>query len=82
MGDSGLDVKLLQIILNHLGYTIATTGPGSLGNETELFGGLTQQAVIKFQLDNNINPPAGYYGPLTRTALIQSLVAKLLTGNN
>ncbi len=65
MGMTGLDVKSLQIFLNTHGFPIAASGIGSLGNETDIFGGLTKQALIKFQQANSISP-TGYFGPLTR----------------
>lgn len=72
VGDSGPDVKSLQVFLNTLPSTrIATFGAGSPGLETEYFGEATKAAVIKFQLANNISPAVGYVGVLTR-AKIQS----------
>ena len=50
----GQDVKNLQQILNNLGFAIAQSGPGSLGNETNHFGPLTIKAVKKFQCQHNI----------------------------
>lgn len=79
IGDTGNDVKVLQMVLNLLGYKVADEGPGSPGNETEMFGTLTRQAVIRFQQENNIQPTVGYFGPLTRTAIIQKLLSKFLT---
>ena len=67
VGSSGPDVKALQVYLNTHGYTIATTGPGSPGKETTLFGALTRNALIKFQKANNIVPAVGFFGPITRT---------------
>ncbi len=69
LGMSGEDVRALQIILNKKGYTVASTGPGSVGNETTYFGPATQAAVIKFQSARNITPAVGYVGTLTRAAL-------------
>lgn len=65
-GMSHPDVKRLQEWLNNNGYTIATSGAGSKGNETDYFGTLTLEAVKKLQRLNKINPPMGYFGPLTR----------------
>lgn len=62
------EVKILQNFLNNNGYIVATTGNGSLNNETTYFGNLTKKAVIKYQKDNNL-PPTGYFGPLTRAKI-------------
>jgi peptidoglycan hydrolase-like protein with peptidoglycan-binding domain len=64
-GDTGLDVKRLQIYLNSNGYIIANSGAGSKGNETEKFGSATKKAVIKFQKDHDL-PATGFFGPKTR----------------
>ena len=64
-GMQGDDVKQLQIYLNTHNYPLATTGTGSLNHETTYFGNLTKQAVIKFQLANNLTPD-GIVGPFTR----------------
>ncbi len=71
-GMSGDDVKKLQVFLNTHGFVIALTGPGSSQNETNYFGDATQTALIKFQIANNINPPSGFFGPIT-TALFEKL---------
>jgi peptidoglycan hydrolase-like protein with peptidoglycan-binding domain len=62
-------VLALQKYLNAHGYTVATSGPGSVGNETTTFGPATKAALIKFQKANNITPASGYFGPLTRAAI-------------
>ncbi len=60
------DVKELQKYLNTNGFPVATTGAGSLGNETEKLGALTKKALIKFQQAKNIIPAVGFFGPITR----------------
>ena len=69
IGSQGNEVRALQIFLNTHGYLIASSGPGSLGNETTTFGGLTRAAVIAYQKAKGIAPAIGYVGPLTRTQL-------------
>jgi peptidoglycan hydrolase-like protein with peptidoglycan-binding domain len=71
-GDTGADILALQQFLNTHGFIIATTGPGSPGQESDFFGQKTYQALIKYQSANNL-PATGYFGPLTR-ALINSQV--------
>jgi len=66
---SGDDVRALQKVLNARGFTIAATGSGSPGSETNYFGSATQAAVIKLQTALGIAPAAGFVGPLTRAAL-------------
>ncbi len=74
LGDSGPDVKKLQEYLNSQGFIVAQTGPGSPGNETEYFGSLTKEALIRFQeaYKNKILSPlgltrgTGYFGKATR----------------
>jgi len=65
-GMTGSDVKELQKYLNNNGSVLIVAGPGSPGQETEFFGSLTRQALIKFQKDNSIIPAQGYFGPITR----------------
>ncbi len=70
--DVGDDVKALQKYLNIKGYTVSKNGPGSLGNETTYFGLLTRNALIRFQIDSNIKPSIGYFGPITRAFIVNS----------
>jgi len=65
-GMTGEDVRQLQIYLNSKGFTVAPSGPGSLGNETTYFGSATRAALIKFQKASGISPASGYFGPKTR----------------
>jgi peptidoglycan hydrolase-like protein with peptidoglycan-binding domain len=46
---SGADVTNLQRYLNSHGFALATTGTGSSGQETDYFGKLTFNALVKFQ---------------------------------
>lgn len=50
LGSEGQDIKELQKILNEDPETqVASSGNGSSGNETEYFGNLTKNALIKYQ---------------------------------
>ena len=73
-GDKNDSVKQLQQVLNSDPDTrIAESGVGSPGNETLLFGVLTEKAIQKFQVKYGIAGPGdvgyGYVGPKTRTKL-------------
>ena len=67
-GKSGEDVRALQQFLNRNGYVVASTGPGSRGQETAYFGPATRAAVVKYQLARSISPAVGYVGVLTRAS--------------
>ena len=69
VGSTGEDVMALQVWLNANGYTVASTGPGSSGNETTRFGAATRAALIKYQKAMGITPAAGYFGAKTRASL-------------
>jgi len=62
------EVLLLQQYLNTHGFIITSSGPGSLGNETDKFGSLTKAALIKFQKAHGL-PSTGYFGPMTRALI-------------
>lgn len=49
VGSISPDVIRLQKFLNTHDFTVASSGPGSLGNETVRYGTLTQKAVALFQ---------------------------------
>lgn len=74
IGDTGADVKALQVILNSDPSTaVASSGVGSPGHENSTFGPATERALQKFQVKYNIakagNPGYGYTGPATRAKL-------------
>jgi hypothetical protein len=70
------EVLILQKFLNNNGFTIAPSGPGSIGQETTMFGSLTLAAVMRFQCAKQIvcegdSQTTGYgrVGPRTRTTI-------------
>ncbi|HEY4507661.1 MAG TPA: Ig-like domain-containing protein [Candidatus Paceibacterota bacterium] len=69
LGDTGEDVRSLQVFLNARGFTVAGAGPGSPGQETAMFGYATRAALARFQAASGISPAAGYLGPRTRAAV-------------
>ncbi len=66
VGMVGTDVLQLQKFLNAKGFTLAKTGPGSMGSETTTFGPLTRKALAEYQKKSGIAPSSGYFGPVTR----------------
>lgn len=76
-GVRGSEVLLLQRILNSLGFTVSSSGPGSPGNETDFFGPLTKDAVRRLQESNReeilipigLFNGTGYFGVMTRNYL-------------
>lgn len=71
LGDIDEEVRTLQKTLNSLGFTIAESGPGSVGNETNIFGDATEAALVRFQKARGINPAIGYFGPVTRAEIVK-----------
>lgn len=67
------DVRELQKFLNKNGFSVASSGPGSLGNETTFFGIKTKQALIAFQeahkdsilVPLGLQKGTGFLGPKT-----------------
>lgn len=62
IGNTGMDVSVLQALLLGLGYAIPSGTTGYFGSET-------QTALAAYQKANNIYPVTGYFGPLTRVHL-------------
>jgi hypothetical protein len=61
-GMEGEDVTALQKILISNGYSIPAGATG-------YFGLQTMYALDAYQLDNNISPRGGYFGPITRAQM-------------
>ncbi len=80
-GVSSPEVLVLQQCLNYDPVTsLAASGVGSIGKETQTFGMLTKNAVQRFQHKYSI-PETGYVGPLTRAQLNALFGAPLLTSD-
>ena len=70
-GDRSAEVRRLQQFLNAHGFVLTTDGLGSPGNETNLFGLLTEDAVKRFQaayateilVPVGLTAPSGFWGP-------------------
>jgi hypothetical protein len=67
----------LQRFLNAIGFTVARTGAGSVGRETNTFGNATRAALARFQKANKITPAVGVFGPMTR-----GVVARMMQSSN
>ncbi|MGM0482661.1 MAG: IPT/TIG domain-containing protein [Patescibacteria group bacterium] len=85
IGDRGDDVKELQVLLNRDPDTrLANSGAGSPGQETEYFGPITKNAVIRFQekYSSEILSPlglqrgTGYFGSSTKAKIDDLLSEK------
>jgi peptidoglycan hydrolase-like protein with peptidoglycan-binding domain len=69
VGTVNEEVRNLQKFLNQNGFIVSEVGPGSVGNETNIFGSKTSDAVKQFQKQNNLIPVDGLVGPKTREIL-------------
>ena len=67
-GMKDVQVKYLQQTLNAKGYTVATTGAGSVGKETTTFGPATVSAVKKYQAAMGLVAD-GVFGAKSRASL-------------
>lgn len=82
-GASGADVKELQKLLNGKGYTVAATGAGSAGMETEYYGPATAAAVAKMQeafaadilAPLGLTKGTGFFGAATRKVVNEKVCA-------
>ena len=72
--DKGEDVKCLQQYLNESGFKVADNGAGSKGKETTFFGEKTKDALMLWQINNEVYPAEGFFGAKSR-AKYNSLVS-------
>lgn len=69
-------VKQLQIKLNSLGFIIVNKGPGSAGQEVDIFCPLTDNAVRRYQAANNLKIN-GLVGSKTWASLLKNHESKV-----
>lgn len=74
VGSVGSDVMALQQWLNHHGFVVSVSGAGSVGMESSYFGAKTKVALAAFQASKGIVPAVGYFGPITRGAIVAMCV--------
>lgn len=90
VGSSGSDVMQLQKSLNSMGFTIASTGAGSPGNETSYFGVMTKGALAKWQEAHTaevlapwgLTKGTGYLGTESRKFMNSNGCSSNNNGNN
>jgi peptidoglycan hydrolase-like protein with peptidoglycan-binding domain len=70
IGSTGQNVVVLQGLLSELGYLNIP-----LGISQGYFGGMTRDALARYQVANSVAPAAGYYGPITKVAMHQQFAA-------
>ncbi len=83
LGDRKDEIKELQKLLNCHGFLLGTEGPGSPGSETNFFGRLTFNAVVKLQdafaadilIPLGLKKGTGFFGPSTR-AYVNNVLLK------
>jgi len=78
IGATGRDVRELQVFLNANGFPVADSGPGSPGNEVDVFGTNTRNAVIKFQTAHGLTA-TGFFGSATRKYIARLVGGKPLS---
>lgn len=69
VGSVGEDVRMLQIVLSMIQDENGFLFPLFTQNPTGYFGGITRQAIKRFQLKYGIEPAEGYFGIKTREKL-------------
>ncbi len=70
IGSRGPGVVVLQGLLSEGGYLSIP-----MGIPMGYYGALTQAALGRYQTVQNVAPAVGYFGPLTKVAMHQELMA-------
>ncbi len=76
-GDENPQIRQIQQSLNYLGHTIAESGPGSPGSETDYFGPATERAVMSFQQANSMSATGVLDGTTVRQILIMTIIKRI-----
>lgn len=84
LGDSGEDVRRLQIFLNNNGFSVSVSGAGSKGRETDYFGLASYNALKRFQdfyreeilTPYNLTNGTGFFGYSTMNKVNQLILEK------
>ena len=71
IGSTGPYVTELQGLLSELGYLSVPQGI-PLG----YFGSMTQEALARYQATLGVTPAAGYFGPITKSAMSTSFASR------
>ena len=71
LGSRGEDVRCLQRYLNSVGFTVSSSGLGSVGNESTYFGFGTASALSRWQRFYKITPSTGYFGSKSRAKYVE-----------
>ena len=78
-GMSNSQVKELQQNLNAAGFTVSTSGAGSMGYESNYFGSKTKSAVMAYQASKGLTAD-GIFGAMSRNAWTGGVVTGLPEG--
>ncbi len=71
VGSEGPNVVVLQALLTETGYLNIPTGI-AMGR----FGGLTRDALARYQAATYVRPSVGYFGPVTKVSMYTDYAAR------
>ncbi len=77
LGVTGEDVRCLQRYLNAEGFKISESGVGSPGQESNTFGSLTKDAVMRWQTAKNFSLTTGTFGPMSKGKYLEHVASSL-----